>query len=56
MIALPPALRPSYVAQIRALATGPVLTIELEYADGAYQGPPFSVSDAEVRGYSSRLG
>jgi len=51
LIALPPELRPKYVAQLRTLTDGPGITIALEYADGAYQGPPFSVSDAEVRGY-----
>lgn len=52
LIALPPELRPRYIAQVAALAPGtPTLTIALDYADGAFAGPPFSVDDAEVRRY-----
>jgi thiopurine S-methyltransferase len=51
MIAMPPERRSAYVAKLRELCSGPGLAITLEYADGAYSGPPFAVSDAELRGY-----
>lgn len=50
LIALPPALRPRYVAHLRALA-GPALhalTVTLEYDQDQMAGPPFSVPRAEV--------
>ena len=50
LIALPPALRPRYVRQTGALlapaARGFLVT--MEYPDGQMQGPPFSVTEAEV--------
>jgi thiopurine S-methyltransferase len=51
LIALPAELRPRYVAQLRTLVPAGAwgLTITLEYADGAFAGPPFSVLEAEVR-------
>ncbi|HEY1547677.1 MAG TPA: hypothetical protein VGG28_07655 [Kofleriaceae bacterium] len=51
MIAMPPERRAAYVAKLRELCSGPGLAITLEYADGAYAGPPFAIGDAEVRGY-----
>jgi thiopurine S-methyltransferase len=51
LIAMPPERRPAYVAKLRELCRGPGLAITLDYADGAYTGPPFPVGDAEVRGY-----
>lgn len=53
LIALPAELRPRYVAQLRTLVPAGAwgLTITLDYADGAWPGPPFAVSDAEVRGH-----
>jgi thiopurine S-methyltransferase len=53
LIAMTPAQRPMYIAQLRALVPSAVwgLLITLDYAAGAYEGPPFAVGDAEVRGY-----
>lgn len=49
MIALPPPLRPAYVAQLRRLCAGPaVLLLNTMHYEGAFEGPPFSVTDAEV--------
>lgn len=51
LIALPEALRARYVAHLRALmgpgANGLVVTVE--YPQESMPGPPFSVSEAEVR-------
>ncbi len=51
LVALPPALRQRYVQHLRAvLPTGvPILLVTLEYPLGQMDGPPFSVSEAEVR-------
>ncbi|HET9990216.1 MAG TPA: hypothetical protein VFQ65_16915 [Kofleriaceae bacterium] len=53
LIALPRELRPRYVDHLKTLlAPGThALVIALDYAEGAWPGPPFNVSDAEVRGY-----
>jgi thiopurine S-methyltransferase len=50
LIALPPDVRPRYVAHLGALtgAATPVLLIGLAYAQRTMQGPPFSVPDDEV--------
>jgi thiopurine S-methyltransferase len=51
LIAMPPEMRPAYLAQVRTL-TKPAawgLVITLDYPAGAFEGPPFAVSDAEVR-------
>lgn len=51
LIALPPELRPRYMAHLAALlptgATGLLLT--LDYAQAQMSGPPFAVPDDEVR-------
>lgn len=51
LIALPPELRPRYVAALRTLlpASARGLVITLEYPDGAITGPPFSVLEDELR-------
>jgi thiopurine S-methyltransferase len=51
LIALPPALRPDYLAHLRTLVAPGThgLVVSLEYPEGASEGPPFSVPDAEVR-------
>lgn len=51
LIALPAELRPSYVAQLRALlpAGSPGLVITVEYDPRAIAGPPFVVAEAELR-------
>jgi thiopurine S-methyltransferase len=51
LIALPEELRPRYVAHLRALvpAGAPGLVITLEYDAHAMTGPPFSVSESELR-------
>lgn len=51
LIALPPELRPRYVAQLRALvpAGAPALVITVEYDQAAMAGPPYAVLEAELR-------
>ncbi len=51
MVALPPPLRARYVPHLRTLAApgASLLLITLEYAEGSRQGPPFSISEADVR-------
>lgn len=50
LIALPPDVRPRYVAHLGALAGAatPVLLVVLAYDQTKMQGPPFSVPDDEV--------
>lgn len=57
LIALPPAMRRDYAAQIDRLVPqgAPGVLVTLEYPDGAMEGPPFSVPESEVRGlYATR--
>lgn len=51
LIALPPELRPRYVARLRALvpAGAPALVITMEYDQAAMAGPPFAVLEPELR-------
>jgi thiopurine S-methyltransferase len=51
LIALPPEMRARYVPHVRAVTPGATreLLVTLEYPAGSYNGPPFSVDDAEVR-------
>lgn len=51
LIALPPELRRRYVDEVYSLLPQGCrgLLITLEYPEGEKQGPPFSVSEAEVR-------
>jgi len=51
LIALPPELRSRYIAHLRTLVPAGAwgLTVTLDFGDADFQGPPFSVSDAEVR-------
>jgi thiopurine S-methyltransferase len=51
LIALPPELRPRYVARLRALvpAGAPALVITLEYDQAVVAGPPFAVLEPELR-------
>lgn len=53
IVALPPELRPRYAAHLRALAgeKTPGLVITFEYPQEEMEGPPFSVPEAELRGY-----
>jgi thiopurine S-methyltransferase len=49
MIALPPAMRAAYVAHLRArCAPGAELLLNVLHYQGPFEGPPFSVPDAEV--------
>lgn len=50
LIALPPPMRARYVLHMGALLAPAArgLLVTLEYADGQMQGPPFSVTEAEV--------
>jgi thiopurine S-methyltransferase len=51
LIALPPDLRPRYVARLHALvpAGAPALVITVEYDQARVAGPPFAVLEAELR-------
>lgn len=50
LIALPPAMREDYAAKLMELAqSSPKLLITLEYDQSKMDGPPFSVSEAEIR-------
>lgn len=51
LIALPPEMRPGYAAHLTAILPGQaeMLLITLDYRNDEMQGPPFNVSDAEVR-------
>lgn len=53
LIALPADARPKYIEQLKTLVPAGAwsLTIALDYDQAAFNGPPFSVSDAEVRGH-----
>lgn len=51
LIALPPDMRKGYVEHLGNIlpSPAPLLLVTLEYAQGAMKGPPFSVTEAEVR-------
>lgn len=50
LIALPPAMRQEYVAKMIELAKfAPKLLVTLEYEQSKMAGPPFSVSEEEIR-------
>jgi len=50
LVALPASMRSDYVAHLDALApTAPRLLITLDYDQAKAEGPPFAVSDDEVR-------
>lgn len=51
LIALPDEMRMQYVQQLKRLCQGPVslLLLNLEYPEQEMSGPPFSVSEAEVK-------
>jgi len=51
LIALPAPLRDRYAAHVRTLlpAGSPALVVTLEYPDGLFTGPPFSVPDSILR-------
>ncbi len=53
LIALPPDVRPAYIAKLKTLVPPATwgLVISIDYAEGAWQAPPHAVGDAEVRGY-----
>jgi len=53
LIALPRELRPRYIDQLKLLLSPAThgVVIALDYAEGAWPGPPFNVSDDEVRRY-----
>lgn len=57
LIAMPPDLRPDYARHTSALLEGDAeqLVITVEYDEAIATGPPFSVSNDEVKGYWPRL-
>ncbi|MBU0656096.1 MAG: thiopurine S-methyltransferase [Gammaproteobacteria bacterium] len=53
LIALPPEMRPRYAEHFQTILPSHIQTllVTLEYAQAEMKGPPFSVSEEEVRGY-----
>lgn len=51
MIAMPPEMRASYCQHLQAITDRriPILLVTLEYPETEMQGPPFSVSEQEIR-------
>lgn len=51
LVALPPAMRPDYAAQLSGLleAEATVLLVTFDYPQAEMEGPPFAVTEAEVR-------
>jgi len=51
LIALPPDMRPRYAAHMAGILphAASILLVTMEYPAGAMQGPPFSVTEPEVR-------
>ncbi len=52
MVALPPAMRRDYVAHLRRLFPhgARILLVSFDYAQSEMDGPPFAVTEAELRG------
>lgn len=48
LVALPEITRSQYTAHLTELAYVPQLIISYEYDQNSYEGPPFSVTDAEI--------
>lgn len=57
LIALPPAMRERYVRHLQHIlpAGSQGLLVTLDYDQALMEGPPFSVSDAEVRSWPSNV-
>lgn len=57
LIAVPPQMRPAYAAHVNSLLPNDAeqLVITVNYDEETALGPPFSVSDAELRGYWPRM-
>lgn len=53
LIAMPPQMRPSYAGHLRKImpAHAQLMVVLLEYDQQLMNGPPFSVSEAELQGY-----
>ncbi|MEG0482563.1 MAG: thiopurine S-methyltransferase [Acinetobacter sp.] len=49
LVALPEITRVQYTAHLTKLAHVPQLIISYEYDQNSYEGPPFSVTEAEIR-------
>jgi thiopurine S-methyltransferase len=51
IVALPPDMRARYVAHLRALLAkgAPIVTITFDYDESRFTGPPFAVTEAELR-------
>ncbi|WGK68711.1 hypothetical protein P0082_09505 [Candidatus Haliotispira prima] len=49
LVAMNAELRPRYAQQILKLLSSRMLLITIEYAEGAMQGPPYSISPQEVQ-------
>jgi thiopurine S-methyltransferase len=51
IVALPPDMRARYAAHLRALLPKgtPILTVTFDYDESRFTGPPFSVSEVELR-------
>jgi thiopurine S-methyltransferase len=57
IVALPPAMRSTYVSHLRSLlpAGAPGLIVNMEYPQEKMAGPPFSVPEAELRAHYAGL-
>lgn len=51
LVALPPELRVRYVQHLRTLTAGPGVVVTFDYPQELMAGPPFSVSEADVRAH-----
>ncbi|PIE01384.1 MAG: thiopurine S-methyltransferase [Thiothrix nivea] len=53
LVALPPAMRPAYAQHIQQIAPAncKILLVTVEYEQSITKGPPFSVTEPEVRDY-----
>lgn len=50
LVALPPAMRPEYAAQmIKLVHSAPQLLVSFDYDQSKQDGPPFSVPESEIR-------
>jgi len=53
LVALPPAMRERYAGHLQMVLprSTPILLVTLEYPEGEMQGPPFTVTEEEVRAF-----
>ena len=49
LVALPPSVRQCYARRLNELLEAPILLISMEYPEHEIEGPPFPVSEQEIR-------